>query len=145
MVFNMSQELESTSLQFFMASLTMDRPELGRCFITFSNIIQQSRNDLLYFTTCNQFFPVQDCCSQIVQVEYQGQTQKNRILKDMPLINTSSHSIQIGVEIFSLCTIFAQCSNRKSKLGLSTLITTGLSNIAFHLLQIWLQSLVAID
>ena len=35
-------------------------------------------------------------------------------------------------------------SNRKSKLVLSTLVTPWLSNIAFHLRPIWLQSLVAI-
>ena len=33
----------------------------------------------------------------------------------------------------------------KSKLVLSTLVTTWPSNIAFHLRQIWLQTLVAID
>ena len=36
-------------------------------------------------------------------------------------------------------------SNRKSKLVLSTLVTTWLSNIAFHLRPIWLQTLVSID
>ena len=36
-------------------------------------------------------------------------------------------------------------SNRKSKLVLSALVTTWLSNIAFHLLPIWLQTLIAID
>ena len=35
--------------------------------------------------------------------------------------------------------------SRKSKLVLSTLVTTWLSNIAFHLQSIWLQTLVAID
>ena len=35
--------------------------------------------------------------------------------------------------------------NQKLKLILSTLVTTLLSNIAFHLLPIWLQTLVAID
>ena len=43
----------------------------------------------------------------------------------------------------------ANCSkkslHRKSKLVLSTLVTTWLSNIAFHLQSIWLQTLVAID
>ena len=41
--------------------------------------------------------------------------------------------------------LLKKSSNRKSKLVLSTLVTTWLSNIAFHLLQIWLQTLVAID
>ena len=36
-------------------------------------------------------------------------------------------------------------SNRKSKLVLSRLVTTWLSNIAFHLRPIWLQTLVVID
>ena len=36
-------------------------------------------------------------------------------------------------------------SNRKSKLVLSTLVTIWLSNIAFHLRPIWLQTLVVID
>ena len=35
--------------------------------------------------------------------------------------------------------------NQKLKLVLSTLVTTWLSNIAFHLLLIWLQTLVAIE
>ena len=36
-------------------------------------------------------------------------------------------------------------ANQKLKLIQSTLVTTWLSNIAFHLLPIWLQTLVAID
>ena len=36
-------------------------------------------------------------------------------------------------------------STQKSKLVLSTLVTTWLSNIAFHLQKIWLQTLVAVD
>ena len=35
--------------------------------------------------------------------------------------------------------------DRKLKLVLSTLVTTWLSNISFHLLQIWLETLVAIN
>ena len=36
-------------------------------------------------------------------------------------------------------------SNQKSRLVRSTMVTTWLSNITFHLLPIWLQTLVAID
>ena len=41
--------------------------------------------------------------------------------------------------------LLKKSSNRKSKVVLSTLITTWLSNIAFHLWQIWQQTLVAIN
>ena len=41
--------------------------------------------------------------------------------------------------------LLKKSSNRKSKLVMSTLVTTWLSNIAFHLQSIWLQTLVAID
>ena len=41
--------------------------------------------------------------------------------------------------------LLKKSSNRKSKLVLSTLVTVWLSNIAFHLQQIWLQTLIAID
>ena len=41
--------------------------------------------------------------------------------------------------------LLKKSSNRKSKLVLSTLVTTWLSNITFHLQLIWLQTLVAID
>ena len=41
--------------------------------------------------------------------------------------------------------LLKKASNRKSKLVLSTLVTTWLSNIAFHLRPIWLRTLVAID
>ena len=41
--------------------------------------------------------------------------------------------------------LLKKSSTRKSKLVLSMLVTTWLSNIAFHLLQIWLQTLVEID
>ena len=41
--------------------------------------------------------------------------------------------------------LLKKSSNRKSKLVLSTLVTTWLSNIAFHLRPIWLQTLVAVD
>ena len=43
------------------------------------------------------------------------------------------------------CRLLKKSSNRKSKLFLSTLVTTWLSNIAFHFQPIWLQILVAID
>ena len=41
--------------------------------------------------------------------------------------------------------LLKKSSNRKLKLVLSTLVTTLLSYIAFHLQLIWLQTLVAID
>ena len=41
--------------------------------------------------------------------------------------------------------LLKKSSNRKLKHVLSTLVTTWLSNIAFHLRPIWLQTLVAID
>ena len=41
--------------------------------------------------------------------------------------------------------LLKKSSNQKSKLVLSTLVTPWLSNIAFHLRPIWLQTLVAID
>ena len=41
--------------------------------------------------------------------------------------------------------LLKKSSNQKLKLVLSTLVTTWLSNIAFHLLPIWPQTLVAID
>ena len=41
--------------------------------------------------------------------------------------------------------LLKKSSNRKSKLVLSTLVTTWLSNIAFHLRPIWLQTLAEID
>ena len=41
--------------------------------------------------------------------------------------------------------LLKKSSNQKSKLVLSTLVSTWLSNIAFHSLAIWQQTLVAID
>ena len=41
--------------------------------------------------------------------------------------------------------LLKKSSNRELKLVLSRLVTTWLSNIAFHLQPIWLQTLVAID
>ena len=41
--------------------------------------------------------------------------------------------------------LLKKSSNRKSKLDLSMLVTTWLSNIAFHLRPLGLQTLVAID
>ena len=41
--------------------------------------------------------------------------------------------------------LLEKSSNRKSKLVLTTLATGWLSIIAFHLSQIWLETLVAID
>ena len=43
------------------------------------------------------------------------------------------------------CRLLKKSSNTKLKLVLSTLVTTWLSKIAFHLLPMWLQSLIAID
>ena len=57
------------------------------------------------------------CRSQIAQVEYQGQTRYTRILGHKPLIDLAIHLIAfniiglIGVEIFSLRSILAQCSS----------------------------------
>ena len=45
-----------------------------------------------------QFFCVQDCCSLITQVEYQGQAPNTRILDCNPLINTS-YSILLRLEL----------------------------------------------
>ena len=47
--------------------------------------------------------------------------------------------------IFCKGRLLKKSLNRKSKLVLSTLVTTWLLNIAFHLRSIWLQTLVAID
>ena len=41
--------------------------------------------------------------------------------------------------------LLKKSSNRKAKLVLLTLVTTWLSNIAFHVLPIWLKNLVVID
>ena len=41
--------------------------------------------------------------------------------------------------------LLKKSSNQKSKLVLSTLVTTWLTNISFHLRLIWLHTLVAID
>ena len=57
------------------------------------------------------FFCIQDPRSQIVQVEYQGQTPNTRILEHKTLIDESDLIRQIGVEIFSLRTSFAQCKS----------------------------------
>ena len=100
------------------------------------------------------FFGIQDCSSLILQVEYQGQTRNTRILERKPLINTS-YCIQHRLELkyfhfaqFLLNAHQAAClqgrllkksSNQKWKLILSTLVTRWFSNIAFHLLLIWLK------
>ena len=41
--------------------------------------------------------------------------------------------------------LLKKSSNQKSKLVLSTLVTTWFSNITFHLWPIWMQTLIAID
>ena len=52
-------------------------------------------HELSYFATCNRFFCVQGCRTRIIQVEYQGQARNTELIE---------------VKIFSLRTIFAQCS-----------------------------------
>ena len=44
---------------------------------------------LVVFRHLQPIFCVQDCCTWIFQVEYQGQTQNTRILERKPLIDTS--------------------------------------------------------
>ena len=44
------------------------------------------------------FFCIQDCCTRIIQVEYQGQTRNTRILERKPLIDTS-YRIRHGLEL----------------------------------------------
>ena len=159
------------------------------------NYREKMVHELLYFTTCNWFFCIQDFCTQIFQVklaEYQGQTRKTRILERKPLINTSycnQHRLElkhfsfaqfllnahqaahqpwkVRTDNFKFRTyvrdwvldgwsvtqkinvyeggLLKKSSNRKLKLVLSTLVTTWLSNITFHLLLIWLQTLVTIN
>ena len=63
-------------------------------------------------------FCVQYCCSQIDQIEYQGQIRNTRILESKPLIDTYyciRHRLEL--EIFSLCTISAQSSSSSSWTG----------------------------
>ena len=142
---------------------------------------------------CNRqpLFWVQDCHSQIAQVEYQGQAQNTRILERKPLIDTSyACNIDLCWNIFTLhnfCSLLIEqlinlekvrtgilkfrtdlwdrvmdgwsvtqqmivykdnllkkSSNWKLKLVLSTLVTTCLSNITFHLLPVSLPTLDAI-
>ena len=47
--------------------------------------------------------------------------------------------------MFTKADCIKKSSNRKFKLVLSTLVTTWLSNVTFHLRPIWLQTLVAIN
>ena len=58
-------------------------------------------NDLLYFTTCNKYFCIQDWHTWIFQVKYQGQIRNTRILGRRPLMYTS-YCIQHRLEIFFL-------------------------------------------
>ena len=51
----------------------------------------------IWLVVFHQFFCVQDCSTQIFQVEYQGQTQNTRILEHEPSIDTS-YSIRHGWE-----------------------------------------------
>ena len=97
-----------------------------------------------YFATCNHFFCIQDCRTQIVLVEYHGQTQNTRILELKTLIDVF-YRIQhrLGLKYFH----FAQFLLNAHRAAQSTLVTTWLSesNIAFHLRPIWLQTLVEIN
>ena len=76
-----------------------------------------------YFTLCMISRPwtdfcVQYCCSQIDQIEYQGQIRNTRILESKPLIDTYyciRHRLEL--EIFSLRTISAQSSSSSSWTG----------------------------
>ena len=83
------------------------------------NCLKKTLYDSTYFSTCNQFFCIQDCCTWIFQVEYQGhwllrdwQTLNTKILEHKPLIDRSYHILRRLHLKFSpwLCTIFAQCS-----------------------------------
>ena len=76
-------------------------------------LLKKTVYDSSYFATCNWFFGVQDCRTRIFQLEYQGQTRNTRILERKPLIDTS-YCIRHRLEIFSLRTIFAQCSSSSS-------------------------------
>ena len=49
-----------------------------------------ARKKTSYFATCNWFFCVQDCRTQIFQVEYQGQTRNTRSFERKPLIEKSN-------------------------------------------------------
>ena len=159
------------------------------------NLMKKKVYYLKFFSTCNLFFCIQDCCSQIAQVEYQGQARNTRILEHKPLIDTF-YCIWHRVDHWSwnIFTLYNFCSflikqlinlekvrtenlqfrtdlpdwvtdgwsvtqqmivykdqllkissNWKSKQVMSTLVTTRLSNIVFHLLPIWLQILVVIN
>ena len=69
--------IETKSPEYLLLTLTT-KP-------TSVSALQQKHS--LYFATCNPC--IQDCSSQIVPVEYQGQTRNTRILECKPLINTS--------------------------------------------------------
>ena len=62
------------------------------------NLQGKTAYDSSYFATCNWFFGIQDCRTQIFQLEYQGQTRNTRILERKPLIDTSyriSHRLEL--------------------------------------------------
>ena len=68
--------------------------------------------------TLKRFFCMQDCHSQIAQVECQGKTKYYRTL-DCKVVQTLKRQYQyfgliIGVEIFSPSTRFTQCSSSSS-------------------------------
>ena len=54
------------------------------------------------------FFCVQDSCTWIFQVEYQGQIRNTRILERKPLINTSYHILhRLELKYFHLAQFFS--------------------------------------
>ena len=73
-------------------------------------------NDSSYLATWNQFFCSQHCRSQIVQVEYQGQTRNSRTLELKPLIDTS-HRIRhrLELEYFHLALFLLNAAHRPQK------------------------------
>ena len=69
---------------------------LSHWFVSITRKIRYATRRILPPAT--DFFCVQDYRSQIVQVEYQGQTRNTRILKRKPWINTS-YSIRHRLEL----------------------------------------------
>ena len=79
--------------------------------------LKKNSTYLEVFRNLQPLFWVQDCRSQVVQVEYQGKARNTRILERKPLIDTSywfDIDLPSWVEIVSLRTIFAQCSSSSS-------------------------------
>ena len=62
------------------------------------DLLWKKVHDSRYLATWNQpLLCMQDCCSRISLVEYQGQTSYIRILQCKPLIDTSFGSTLIGI------------------------------------------------